>query len=358
MTNSRTTYELARNQIGAYVQPLVQGAVALEFEGRDQDGRLIKMTDDHLSGRTMIVVLMNQVNVDLLRLFVRQELGDHVSVVAVSAAEDAMSNRQMQKDSGFRWPILTDSTGALFASYGLHKLNDIDWRIVVLTPSRQVRGWIDSPEALQNTSDTLMEYLKLIDAADESRWNPPHAPVLLVPNVLSRAECAELIRSYESGGPFTVRPPRPGEFDGDYKIPVYEHNRQDRVDHIIRDPQTIQLLDSRLFSRVVPMIQKAFNFDVNRHEDLHIARYVGKRGGHEMGHRDNTSAATAYRKFALSVNLNDDFEGGEVVFNEYSPKGYRSEPGTALVFSSSLLHEVKETTQGVRYNLISHFFNQ
>ena len=50
--------------------------------------------------------------------------------------------------------------------------------------------------------------------------------------------------------------------------------------------------------------------------------------------------------------------GGEIVFKEFSPRGYRAPAGTAMVFSSSLLHEVLETTKGVRYNLISHLFNE
>ena len=91
---------------------------------------------------------------------------------------------------------------------------------------------------------------------------------------------------------------------------------------------------------------------------LHIARYVGDRGGYTMGHRDNVSAATGYRRFALSMSLNEDFEGGEIVFKEFSPRGYRPPAGTAMVFSSSLLHEVQETTKGTRYNLISHLFNE
>jgi predicted 2-oxoglutarate/Fe(II)-dependent dioxygenase YbiX len=180
----------------------------------------------------------------------------------------------------------------------------------------------------------------------------------MVPNVLTPEECGAVIESFEKGGPFMVRPPRQGEIAGDYKMPVYEHNRQDRVDQIIRDPQMIQFLDERIWARVTPVVKKAFAFEVTRREDLHIARYVGKREGNTMGHRDNTSAATAYRRFALSMSLNDNYEGGEIVFREYSPRGYRPPAGTAMVFSSSLLHEVEETTSGVRYNLISHFFNE
>lgn len=192
----------------------------------------------------------------------------------------------------------------------------------------------------------------------DASWQPDHPPVLLVPNVLSPEECTGLIESFETGGPFTVRPPRPGELPGDYKMPVYEHHRQDRVDHVIKDQNTLKFLDQRIFSRVTPQIQRAFAYEVTRREDLHIARYVGERGGNPMGHRDNVSAATAYRRFALSLNLNDDYQGGEVMFKEYGDLGYKSEPGTALVFSSALLHEVQETTKGIRYTLISHFFNE
>ncbi len=57
------------------------------------------------------------------------------------------------------------------------------------------------------------------------------------------------------------------------------------------------------------------------------------------------------------MSLNEDYDGGGVAFKEFSPKRYRVPAGTAMVFSSSLLHEVQETTAGVRYNLISHLFS-
>jgi hypothetical protein len=164
------------------------------------------------------------------------------------------------------------------------------------------------------------------------------------------------VESVETDTPFMGRQPQPGEIAGNYRIPVYDHHRQDRVDLIIKDPQTPAFLDKRLFGRVVPMIRKAFAFDVTLREDLHIARYVGKREGIVMCHRDNTEPPGAHRRFALSMSLNDDYEGGEIALREFSPRGYRVPAGSATVFSSSLLHEVQETTAGVRYNLISHLF--
>ncbi len=365
MSEPTTTYDLAAPYLEPYVQTLGPGALAMPIDTRDQDGRRLSLADDHLSGHSLLLAFLNgaseETATELLRAIAGKrealEAAD-CTVIAINADSDAAVNRRIRDAVRFPWPVACDSTGAIFASYGLHKENGAENRLVLLTPLRQIRVWFDSPIDNEQTLETIMEVLNEEQTSEELRWAPPHAPVLLVPNVLSPEECGKLVESFETGAPFMIRPPRPGEIAGDYKIPVYEHDRQDRVDQIIKDPAIVKLLDERLFGRVTPMMKKAFAFEVTRREDLHIARYVGKRGGHEMGHRDNTSPATAYRRFALSMSLNEDYEGGGVVFKEFSPKPYRAPAGTAMVFSSSLLHEVQETTSGTRYNLISHFFNE
>jgi hypothetical protein len=246
----------------------------------------------------------------------------------------------------------------VFAAYGLHKNHDQDSRLVLLSPLRQIRSWADSPADPDQSLDSMMNDIAEMRVSEDPRWFPVHAPVLIIPNVLSREECQRLIHAFETGGPFRVKDEGGKPPECDYKLPVYEHDRQDRVDHMIQDPAMLEFLTERIGTRVNPMVKKAFAFEVNRRESLHIARYVGKRGGHPMGHRDNTGPSTAYRRFALSMNLNDNFEGGGVAFREFNDHPYRGEPGTALVFSSSLLHEVEETTEGVRYNLITHLFNE
>jgi alkyl hydroperoxide reductase subunit AhpC len=365
MSEHAATYDLAAAQLKDYVQPLQPGSLAMPIAVRDEDGRRISLADDHLSGKALILVFLNEVRgdatVDALASIARRAdefEKNNATVLAICASSDATDHHALKAASNFRWPIAGDSTGAVFASYGLHKENDTAIRIVVLTPFRQVRVWYDTPGDVNETVDIIMNVLEHTNAAREAEWAPAHAPILMVPNVLSREECGQLIESFEKGGPLMVRPPRPGELGGDYKIPVYEHDRQDRVDQIIKDQSTLAFLDERIWGRVTPMVQKAFAYEVTRREDLHIARYVGQRGGYAMGHRDNVGPSTNYRRFALSMSLNDDFEGGEIVFKEFSQRGYRPAPGTAMVFSSSLLHEVQETTAGTRYNLISHFFNE
>jgi alkyl hydroperoxide reductase subunit AhpC len=364
MLEASPTYELAAEMVAAHVQPLETGALPARFSIRDEDGRMLSLEDDHLSGKPMILAFLNTDDDEICLAALKALAGRQLdlaqrstTVIAVSANTDADRAWRLKHEAGFFWSVTGDCSGAVFANYGLHMTHGEAVRLVLLTPLRQVRSWFDSPSNIDETLDTIMTQIDSMQSHEDERWFPVHAPILMIPNVLSRDECQALIHSFETGGPFIVHDAQKRQAQGDYKMPIYEHDRQDRVDHMIKDPKTMEFLTERIGTRINPMIKKAFAFDVDRREDIHIARYTGKRGGVKMGHRDNTSPHTAYRRFALSMNLNDDFEGGEVVFKEFNAHGYKGEPGTALIFSSSLLHEIQETTSGVRYSLISHLFN-
>lgn len=360
----RPTYQIAARQIADYVQPLVPGSLALPFEIRDESGRLLKLDEDHLSGKHLILVFLNSkdndVNIEVLKSFAKrqQDLDNtDTTVLAFSASSHARENAKIKQQANFVWPITGDSSGVAFASYGVHKYHEQANRIVLLTPLRQIRCWFDAPSNTDDSLEGIIEMIKNHPTSEDNRWNTPFAPVLQIPNVLSPEECDRVIASFESNTPFLVRPPRQNELNSSYKVPVYEHDRQDRIDQIVKDKNLLELLDSRIFSRVTPMINKAFAFNVTRREELHIARYTGERGGIQMGHRDNNHPAGAHRRFAFSMALNNDYEGGELCFKEFSQHGYKSPKGSVLVFSSSLLHEVLEITQGTRYNLVTNLFN-
>ena len=360
-----STYDLAATQIKEYVQDLSIGSRALPFDVKDEFGRSLNLMDDHLSGKSLILVFINRLSdseqVDLLTTLAakQQDLeAACIAVVAINSSSNAAKNLALKHACQFNGSMPGDATGAIFASYGLHKGFGPACRFVVLTTNRIVRAWFDDPADIDDLINEITKRVTKKGTAMNDSWRTPHAPVLLIPNVLTAEECGAVIQSMIEQGPFTVRKPRTGEFEGDYKIPVYEHNRQDRIDHIIKNKEMLAFLDDRISTRIIPAIKDAFAFDATKREDLHIAHYNGERSGNHMGHRDNVSQATAYRRFALSLNLNDNYDGGEVVFKEYDNSSYKSAPGSALVFSSSLLHEVEETTSGDRYTLISHFFNE
>lgn len=281
-------------------------------------------------------------------------------MVIITSRSDAAMNRDAKRRLSIPYPILGDPRGFVFAAYGLHKISagqsaPTKLRSIVITPNRQIQAILD----IEMTSNHAEHTARLVTTAREQEkysWAPPHAPVLIVPHVFSPDECKIIIGEFETRGGLRIDHPQASSNPQSFKVPVYDYDRQDRIDHVITDQKQIAFLDRRMQERVTPAIKKAFAFDVTRRENFSIARYSGPRSGVEIGHRDNTVNAR-HRRFALSVGLNDNYEGGELIFREYSNRGYRLDPGAALIFASSLLHEINETTNGVRYNLISHFFD-
>ena len=180
------------------------------------------------------------------------------------------------------------------------------------------------------------------------------APVLLLPNVFEPAFCRRLIDLYQAQG---------GQESGFMReengrtVLVKDPNHKRRRDVEVTDRGLIGELQARIVRRVVPEIAKVHQFQVTRMERYLVACYSAAEGGHFRAHRDNTTKGTAHRRFAVSVNLNAEFEGGEVSFPEYGPRGFKPPPGGAVVFSCSLLHEAKPVTRGKRYAFLPFLYD-
>ena len=115
-------------------------------------------------------------------------------------------------------------------------------------------------------------------------------------------------------------------------------------------------ISDRLAWRIGPELIKGFGFDREFSFDAHVVLSYSADGGHFFGaHRDNGAPSTADRAFAVSLNLNDDFEGGELVFPEYAAVKVKPPAGAAAVFSCSLLHEALPVTRGRRFALTTFF---
>ena len=126
-------------------------------------------------------------------------------------------------------------------------------------------------------------------------------------------------------------------FDGTWKR---------RRDFHLTDPRLIANLRARVGRRICPEIKKAFQMRLTRIERDLVARYDSETGGHFGPHRDDTGISVAHRRFAVSINLNADFDGGEIAFPEYAPRSFKAAPGAAVVFSASILHQVSRVTRG------------
>jgi predicted 2-oxoglutarate/Fe(II)-dependent dioxygenase YbiX len=181
------------------------------------------------------------------------------------------------------------------------------------------------------------------------------APVLVLPNVFEPEFCRHLINCYEAHG---GRESGFMQEVGGKAVEMHDPGWKRRKDYAITDQALIELIKVRMARRVGVMMQKAFHFTLSRMERHLIACYSAEYDGHFGPHRDDTIKATEHRRFAASVNLNDDFDGGEVSFPEFGPRQFKAPVGAALIFSSSLLHRVSRLTRGHRYAFLPFFHDE
>ena len=180
------------------------------------------------------------------------------------------------------------------------------------------------------------------------------APVLYLPDVFEPELCTQLVNLYQQNGGLESGFMR--EVDGK-TVTVVDPSHKRRRDHNIADRDLISRLQERVRRRIVPEIAKVHHFRVTRMERYIVACYSDDDQGHFRPHRDNTTKGTAHRRFAVSINLNAEFEGGEIYFPEYGPRSYKPPPGGAVVFSCSLLHAVTPVTKGQRYAFLPFLYD-
>ncbi len=173
------------------------------------------------------------------------------------------------------------------------------------------------------------------------------APVLIVPDVLSASLCRELIQHFDAGrSTFGGMASVGADGAAVHKIDAGKKHRYDLV--LGAGDPYLSLVLSGVVSRCVPEIARAFHVDIAHTDRILLARY-DESGGYFRRHRDNAAPSVAFRQFALSLNLNDDYDGGHLLFPEYNDRRYRPPAGAGVVFSCSLLHEAASVTRGRRY---------
>lgn len=220
---------------------------------------------------------------------------------------------------------------------------------VVLDPTLRVLRIF----ALQE-HEALFRYLGTLPPPDRFVGFELQAPILVLPDVFEPGFCQRLIGLYETNGGEESGFMR--EVDGK-TVRMQDQSFKVRKDYTITDPDLVKETQARILRRVVPEILKAHQFKATRMERYIVSCYAAEDGAHFGAHRDNTTAGTAHRKFAVSINLNSDFEGGEVSFPEYGRRSYKAPPGGAVVFSCSLLHAVSRVTSGQRYAFLPFLYD-
>jgi predicted 2-oxoglutarate/Fe(II)-dependent dioxygenase YbiX len=222
-------------------------------------------------------------------------------------------------------------------------------RLLLLDPALHVLAVADPPDALR-----LLEQLAALPPPGEHAGVPLWAPVLLVPRVFEPDLCRALIEAFREAG---------GEESGFMRerdgktVLVKDAAFKRRQDFLLPDGRLKDAARSRIRRRVVPEIEKAFQFKVTRMERDLVARYAAGEGFFKA-HRDNTTRGTAHRRFACSINLDAAaHEGGDLVFPEFGPRLYRPPTGGAVVFGCGLLHEVRPVTAGERFAFLPFLYD-
>jgi predicted 2-oxoglutarate/Fe(II)-dependent dioxygenase YbiX/peroxiredoxin len=189
--------------------------------------------------------------------------------------------------------------------------------------------------------------------SEPARIRNSAAPVLIIPNIAPPSLCRALIDHFEAS------PHAAGVMasfnDGGAYAKLDESKKKRRDTELTPEAPLHGAVLSLFAQRVIPEIRRAFQTDMAYADRILIARY-DDTGGYFKRHRDNAAPHTAFREFAISLNLNThEYQGGELMFPEYDDQRYNPPAGGAIVFSASLLHEAAPVTKGQRYVLLSFF---
>ncbi len=257
----------------------------------------------------------------------------------------ALTRQKNDHADGLPWPLESGN-----ASLCQRLTGCAGGKVYALLLNHELRliGRIDNPGL-----NSLEAQCCLLSPAPESRCIERVAPVLLVPDVVAPELCKRLIKAWQkdrsnSGMVRMQAGSRVLQPDPTYKS---------RQDHALTDPELNADLNQCLVQNLLPVIGRSFHYNADRFEGFKIVAYQASDRGHFAAHRDNISADTRHRHFAMTINLNADFAGGELVFPEYGADRYRPAPGGAIVFSCSMLHRVLPVTRGCRYAALTFFWN-
>jgi predicted 2-oxoglutarate/Fe(II)-dependent dioxygenase YbiX len=242
-------------------------------------------------------------------------------------------------------PALLGQAGIAFGQSGALRM-----RVVVLDPNQRIAATFDSrallaaAEAIGGLADSVRS-----NGGAGQVITSPMAPVLVLPRVFEPDFCNQVIGLWKKGDHQDT-----GVSSRYGNVGVAELKRTE--DYMVVEPMMQKAISDRLAYRIGPELVKVFAFDREFTFDAHVVLSYSFEGQHFFGaHRDNGAPTTADRAFAVSLNLNDDFDGGELVFPEYAGVKVSPPLGAAAVFSCSVLHQALPVTRGRRFVLTTFF---
>lgn len=246
--------------------------------------------------------------------------------------------------------FIADYDGAVSRLYGAADKP----RTMVLDP--MLRAIADIPwDDPAGHAQSVRAVLQSLPAVDDAAGVPLTAPVLIVPRVFDFALCDFLVEFYQKIGG------KDSGFllDSEGKTAtVIDYRLKRRNDLIVAAPQLRDTIRSQIVRRLLPAVERFFQFQATRMDRHIVACYDSAVGGHFYRHRDNVNAGAQHRRFAVTINLNKDYDGCDLVFPEFGRRAYRAPHGGAMVFSCGALHQVTPITGGRRYAFLAFLYGE
>ncbi|HZB93870.1 MAG TPA: 2OG-Fe(II) oxygenase [Stellaceae bacterium] len=276
---------------------------------------------------------------------------DHIvfyGILAAPPTADALA--QLAAISGPAIAFIADYDGSVARRYGVCETP----HSVILDPLQRAIAAIGRDHPTGH-AEAVGRVLRGLPPVDESAGVPLWAPALVVPRVLDFELCDFLIRLYDAMG---------GEESGflldrgGKTATVVDHRLKRRRDLLIVDPALRRTMQDQIRRRLVPAIEQFFGFSATRMDRCLVSCYDATEGGYFFRHRDNVNAGAEHRRFAVSINLNGDYEGCDLIFPEFGRRLYRAPVGGAVVFSCAMLHQVTPVTRGRRFAFVPFLYGE
>lgn len=314
--------------------PLFWGRRLPNFAGATVDGSPFELYRDVTRGP--VVVLANPPpEVAAIAVDVTRRSGTGANVVALGGDHAV---------SGTAPVVQLDDPGgqvrrALFAGR-----DDLSAVLVADANQRGVDAFVMGDDLAERLGGTLCDLHR-----PEPQERRATAPVMVLPNLIDDALRADLIAAFQARNEEgTVSVTHRG-VRADTVVPGIKRRRDLTLE---RGSPLYAAVRTAVADRLMPELYKTWWVTKLRTEAFYVAGYSAERQDFFAAHRDNTLAHTADRRIAISIELNDDYAGGGLVFPEYSEDRFRAPAGGGVAFSCSLMHEAVPITEGTRFVLL------
>jgi hypothetical protein len=338
-----------------YRQPVIGQAFVDLIEGRHPRG----LTLDAFAGRYLLICCFGSYRIEpgrvaLEALRAHADLFDDVKKSFLGIAIDPNEKIEARPQKGINFVV--DRDGIFSRHCGAAPVDNVptgtQYRVTwtIVDPSLRVLAHFHTG-ADRSECEPVFALLRSLPESDAFGSLEIPAPILVLPRLFEPDFCDRLVALYDEGQA------RDSGFMRD-NVEIFDYSFKRRRDYFIEDEAVREIILKRVSQCVIPEIKRLFFMKITRMERYLIGCYAAEEEAHFRPHRDNGQAVTAHRRFALSVALNNDFNGGELLFPEYNQRLHKIPKGWCIVFPCGILHSVKHVTKGRRYAFLPFLYDE